>query len=283
MILSAATANYYHLPFEQALDIIARSGLQHIELDLFWERKQWAMAQHLRGCAPRDVVRWIRQAGLTVASIHDGGGVLDEPGSVRGFINPQLAEYLDHLGYAPDCLVFHTPHIEGNLDGVWWQSLKSRIIEALEPYRGLGSAISIENMPFFEGYTVPLITPDQLLAFVQEAGVGVTFDTTHYALMETDIVQAARTLYGKIHTIHLSDYVDGKAHVFPGDGVLNFADFFAALDFSVLRAVTLECSPARLGEESAQMDSSTLSERLSTAQTRAVGWLSDAAATLETG
>jgi sugar phosphate isomerase/epimerase len=275
MILSAATANYYHRPFEQALEIIARSGLQYIELDLFWERKQWAMAQHLRGCAPRDVVRWVRQAGLTVASIHDGGGVLDEPGSVRGFVNPQLAEYLDHLGYAPDCLVFHTPHIEGNLDGVWWQGLKSRIIEALEPYRGACGSITIENMPSFDGYTVPILTPEALLAFVREAGVSVTLDTTHYAQMGTDIVQAARTLYGKVHTIHLSDYVDGKTHVFPGDGMLNFADFFAALDFSALRAVTLECSPARLGENSMQLDTSTLSERLSAARACVEGWLAE--------
>jgi sugar phosphate isomerase/epimerase len=283
MILSVATANYYHLPFEQALDIIARSGLQHIELDLFWERKQWSMAQHLRGYAPRDVVRLVRQAGLTVASIHDGGGVLEEPGSVRGYINPQLADYLDALGDAPDCLIFHTPHVEGNLDGAWWQGLKSRIIEALEPYRGLGSAISIENMPFFEGYTVPLISPDQLLAFVQEASVGITLDTTHYAQIDIDITRAAQTLFGKVHTTPLSDYADGKTHVFPGDGVLNFADFFAALDFSVLRAVTLECSPARLGEESVQMDSSALSKRLSTAKTRAVGWLAAAAAIPGTG
>ncbi len=80
MQISVATANYYQLPFEQALDIIAQAGFQTVELDLFWERKNWAMAQHLRGCAPRDVVRWIHQAGLKVSSIHDGGGVLDGPG-----------------------------------------------------------------------------------------------------------------------------------------------------------------------------------------------------------
>jgi hypothetical protein len=36
----------YSQPFEQALDIIAQAGFQNIELDLFWERKEWAVAQH---------------------------------------------------------------------------------------------------------------------------------------------------------------------------------------------------------------------------------------------
>lgn len=283
MLISVATANYYHLPFEQALEIIACSGIQHVELDLFWERKHWAMAQHLRGYAPRDVVRLVHQAGLKIASLHDGGGVLEDPGSVRGFINPQLADYLEALGEAPDCLVFHTPHIEGNFDGNWWRGFSGQIITALQPYRNLGSAVTIENMPFFDGYSVPLITPEQLLAFVQEAGVGVTLDTTHYAQIQVDIVQAARTLYGKVKTIHLSDYIDGKPHVFPGDGELNLSGFFRALDRSTLRAVTLECAPIRLGEDSVLLDSAALSERVSTGRTRIDGWLADTDPTPETG
>lgn len=275
MLISGATANYYQLPFEQTLEIIAWAGFQYIELDLYWEHKNWAMAQHLRGCAPREVVRLIRQAGLSVASIHDGGGVLDGPDSIHGFINPQLAEYLDQLGYAPDCLVFHTPHIEGKLDETWWHAFSGRVIEALDPFRSACRSITIENMPFFDGYYVPLITPEQLLAFVCEAGLGVTLDTTHYAQIGVDITQAAKTLYGRVNTIHLSDYVDGKTHVLFGDGELDFPKFFSALDYSALHSITLECAPTHLGENTAEMESIALAERLKTARVRLERWLPD--------
>ena len=151
MIINAATATYFNNPFEQALEIIAGAGFEFVELDLFWERKHWAMAQHLRGYAPRDVVRLIERSGLKVGSIHDGGGVLEEPGSIRGYINPQLTAYLDCLGYAPACIVFHTPHIEGSLDGAWWQGFSGRVIAALDAFRESCRLVTIENMPGFEG------------------------------------------------------------------------------------------------------------------------------------
>ncbi len=232
MLLSVATANYYALPFEQTLEIIARSGFRYIELDLFWERKQWAVAQHLRGYAPREVVRLINQAGLDVASIHDAGGVLEEPDSVRGLINPQLADYLDQLGYAPGCLVFHTPHIEGEFDETWWRAISEQVREAFNPFRCAGRSITMENMPLFDGYCVPLVTPRQLLEFTCSAGLGITLDTTHYAQIGVDIVQAAQVLLGKVRTIHLGDYLAGRTHVFVGDGALDFPAFFGALDLA---------------------------------------------------
>ena len=48
MLISVATATFYFLPFEQALDIIAAAGFDYIELDLYWEKGRWAMAQHLK-------------------------------------------------------------------------------------------------------------------------------------------------------------------------------------------------------------------------------------------
>ncbi|MBN1372666.1 MAG: hypothetical protein JW987_12065 [Anaerolineaceae bacterium] len=48
MHISFATANLYQEPFEDVLEMIAAAGYDAIELDLFWERKEWAMAQHLR-------------------------------------------------------------------------------------------------------------------------------------------------------------------------------------------------------------------------------------------
>lgn len=273
MQISVATANLFYLPFEQALEIIAEAGFQAIELDLYWERKTWAMAQHLKGRSIPEVVRQIRQSGLKVASIHDGGGVLESADSTEGFINPQLGEYLDLLGYAPDCIVFHTPHIEGDYDRSWWQSMAGPIARAASEYRRNGTRVTLENMPSFEGYTIPLLTPPELFDFVCEHELGVTLDTTHYAEAGIDITQAARSLTGKINTIHLSDHTESSRHVFVGDGALDFAHFFREIDFSALKAVTLECSVAFLNENPRELSRGARIERLKIARERMRSWL----------
>jgi len=94
MQLSVATANLYMQPFERALNIFAEAGFQNIELDLFWERKEWAVAQHLQDVPVRRVVQQVERAGLRISSIHDGGGVLEARDSTEGFINPALDRHL---------------------------------------------------------------------------------------------------------------------------------------------------------------------------------------------
>jgi sugar phosphate isomerase/epimerase len=271
--ISVATANLFYLPFEEALEIIVEAGFQAVELDLYWERKDWAMAQHLKGRGIPEVVRLIRQSGLKVTSIHDGGGVLENADSTLGFVNPQLGEYLDQLGYTPDCIVFHTPHIEGDYDQTWWQSMRTPIAQTANEYRRNGTRVTLENMPAFEGYTIPLLTPPELFDFVAEHGLGVTLDTTHYAEAGIDITQAARCLKGKINTIHLSDYTEGSRHVLVGDGTLDFANFFREIDFSALNAVTLECSVAFLNENPRELSRGARIERLKIARERLDRWL----------
>lgn len=268
MQITAATANLYFLPFEQALDIIAQAGFQNIELDLFWERKTWAMAQHLRNVPVNQVIQSVAQAGLRISSIHDGGGVLDGPDSTTGFINPSLDRYLEAMGYAPDCLVFHTPHIEGNPGMGWWEWTASQVACALEPYRRACAALTIENMPTFEGYFVPMTTPEALREFVVENDLSVTLDTTHYAQIGTDIVEAARKLEKRIQTIHLSDFRAGRTHVFIGDGELDLAGFIEVIHAENLQAVTLECSLSSVDRSDREMGYSELVDRMREARGR---------------
>jgi hypothetical protein len=95
---SIATANFYFLPFEETLEVITNAGFKYIELDLFWEKGKWAMAQHLKDLEVEEVVRLINQWGLKVSSIHDSGGVVEDGHSIQGFIDSQLDVYLDQLG-----------------------------------------------------------------------------------------------------------------------------------------------------------------------------------------
>lgn len=245
MHISFATANLYQEPFEDVLEMIAEAGYGAIELDLFWERKEWAMAQHLRGWSAKQIAASIERSGLRLSSIHDGGGVLNDPESVAGYINPTLDETIDALGCVPGCLVFHTPHVEGVQEANWWGRIEGRIAAELRPYQEICPVVAVENMPNFDGYSVPLLTPQALADFTQRFGLGVTLDTTHYAQMGTDVVAAARALGGQTRTMHLSDYQAGRTHVFVGEGELDLPGVFKALDVDHLHAVTVECSLAR--------------------------------------
>ena len=276
MQTSIATANFYFLPFRQTLEIIAEAGFEHIELDLYWERGQWAVAQHLKGSAVHEVVDLISRAGLKVASIHDAGGVVDNAHSIQGFVNLHLEEYLDQLGYAPGCIVFHTPHIEGPYNQRWWQTIADKIAEAAESYRGSETSVTLENTPLFDGYYVPLTTPQELLAFVAPNELGITLDTTHYAQIGVDVVQAAGVLQKKITTIHLSDFVAGQAHVFIGDGELDFTSLFRVIELSALHSITLECSVGFLGENPLGLSHTKMVDRLKIAMSRLQGWLEEA-------
>ena len=264
---SVATANLYRQPFEQSLAVIAEAGFQHIELDLFWERNEWAIAQHLRDVPVKQVVQLVERSGLRISSIHDGGGVLEDCGSTKGFVNPDLDRYLDAMSHAPECLVFHTPHIEGNPGNGWWERISGRIARCLEKYRQ-ACAVTIENMPGFPGYSVPLISPEELRQFAVTNGLGVTFDTTHYAQIGTDIVQAARTLAQTIRTIHLSDFAAGRTHLFIGEGDLDLAGFFDILDRTSLCAVTLECSLSSGDDPNHELSHDGMVTRMTEARTR---------------
>jgi sugar phosphate isomerase/epimerase len=268
MQISVATANLFTQPFEQVLEIIAEAGFQNIELDLFWARKEWAMAQHLRDMPMKQVVQLVEQSGLRISSIHDGGGVLENEHSTMGYVNPTLDQYLDEIGYAPDCLVFHTPHIEGNLGIRWWEQMSGEIVLCLEKYRKACSFVTIENMPLFDGYFAPLTIPEELNAFVVENDLSVTLDTTHYAQIGTDIVEAARKLAKNIKTIHLSDFTAGRTHVFIGEGELDLSGFFDVIDKESLNAVTLECSLSSLDKPNQEMSYKEMVSRMKEARIR---------------
>jgi sugar phosphate isomerase/epimerase len=268
MQLSVATANLYTWPFEQVLEIIAEAGFQNIELDLFWARKDWAIAQHLKDVPVEQAIRLVGQSGLRISSIHDGGGLLEDEHSTFGYVNPAIDQYLDALGYAPDCLVFHTPHIEGHPGDEWWQRTSGLIVHALEKYRKACKFVTLENMPPIDGFFVPMLTPEELFTFVAGNGLDITLDTTHYAQIGIDIVEAARKLKPYVKTIHLSDFKAGKAHVFIGEGELDFSGFLAEIDKHSLNAVTLECSLSSLDDPLREMSYNELIGRMKEARIR---------------
>ena len=276
MHISFATANLFFTPFPQVVEVIAQAGFHSVELDLYWQGGEWAMAQHLQGVAPRQAVQWIHQAGLKVSSIHDGGGMLTDAHSMQGYINPALDRYLEQLGYAPDLIAFHTPHIHGEQHNGWWGEISGQVSQALDAYRSQAAFITIENMPPIPGYTVPLLQPQALKAFTVGHSLGVTLDTTHYAQMGQDLLDATHILNGSVHSVHLSDYLfaSSRSHVLIGDGDLDLAEFFRVLDTRCINSIVLECSLSSSEKSDRQMSQDELITKLALAKDRLDAYLS---------
>ncbi|MCE1168568.1 MAG: sugar phosphate isomerase/epimerase [Sphingobacteriia bacterium] len=273
MLFSVATASLYFCPFEQTLEIIAEADFKNIELDLFWEKNDYAMAQHLRNVPIKKAVNLIKRSGLKISSIHDGGGLLENNYSTEGFINPSIDKYLNELGYAPECLVFHTPHIKGRNNPDLWKKISDRIVCSIEKYRKVCSYVTIENNTSFKGYYVPLTSPEELNEFATQNELGITFDTTHYADIGIDIIEAAKLTRENIKTIHLSDFVKGRKHVFIGEGELDLKGFFEIVDKNNLSIITLECSLSSINNPDQFMNFNEMVSRLKEGKTKLMNFL----------
>ena len=275
MYVSISTANLYQLPFETTLEIYARAGFRYLELDLFWEYEDFAMAQHLKGLKKEQVMKLVQDHGLEVSSLHDGGGILLSPDSPAGHTNPLLDEYLQVLDGKTKEIVIHTPHIKGSYSNGFWQKTFPMLTAALEKYRQQGYNLNIENMPTFEGFSVALLSAQELLDFVNRYDYNITLDVVHYAQIRSDYLQAARLLREKVRSVHLSDYYQGKTHVLIGEGELNLKRFLAELDLNNLHSLTLECSAAYLNEDVSKLNKVEVIERVQTIRERIMSWLDE--------
>jgi sugar phosphate isomerase/epimerase len=248
MLLSVATATFYDTPFSETLRIIKQAGFEHIELDLYWQGgEHWKMAQHLEGIEPHVVVKMIDAAGLQIASIHDGSGVIEN--DADSAIDPSVFEYIECLSGKIDCLVLHAPHKKTNTGQTWWETYKNKFSRDLADMKQYCNLLCVENLPRFENYYVSLMHADELYQFAFEHDVFINFDTTHYAQNHVDIFEAFDTVKTRVKAIHLSDYCESKAHVYVGRGDLNLAEFIRTIANSQVHSLTLECDVKSVKDE----------------------------------
>jgi sugar phosphate isomerase/epimerase len=225
------------MPFIEALEIYKESGFTNIELNMYWKGGiNWEVSQHLKGINPSIVVDIISKSKLELVSIHDCGGVI-EPG-VPSAINPQIHKYLNVLKRKDLFLVFHVPHIVANNGTNWWNDYVKIYEQDLTMFNQ--SNICIENLPKFNGYFVPLLSPEEMNMFICKNKVNLNLDTTHYAEMDVDIFEAINILKNKIKTVHLSNYTKGKGHLSIREGDLDIKRILSSFDQSITEIVTLE-------------------------------------------
>ena len=109
--------------------------------------------------------------------------------------------------------------------------------------------VTMENMPWVGKFKInPHILSDtrQLIDFIQERNLFMTFDCTHMGSGKANFINDFYLCYnsGKIKNIHFSDYGHGREHLIPGHGMLPLTRFLNHLrntDYN--DTITLELSP----------------------------------------
>lgn len=109
--------------------------------------------------------------------------------------------------------------------------------------------VTMENMPWVGKFKInPHILSDtrQLIDFIQEHNLFMTFDCTHMGSGKANFINDFYLCYnsGRIRNIHFSDYGHGREHLIPGHGMLPLTRFLNHLrntDYN--DTVTLELSP----------------------------------------
>ena len=237
MNIAISTGTFFSVPFSVTLEIIKKSGFEYIELLQYWKGgDSWEMAQHLESITPRETLKIIKESGLKISSLHDGGGVIED--GRESIIAKSTFEFLEYGADDIPCVVFHVPHKKTD-DKTWRNTYRENAGNDLRAIKN--KIICVENMPDFEGFETLSSKPSDLLDFASAFDIYINIDTTHYAEMGIDIVDAAKILKERVRTVHISDYLFPKRHVYVGEGVLDFSSFLNTLDLSLLHAITIEC------------------------------------------
>jgi sugar phosphate isomerase/epimerase len=114
-------------------------------------------------------------------------------------------------------------------------------------------SIAIENMPVSHGFfkigTYFLSRPASLIEFAKAHNLYLTLDLTHLGTREKNFLENVRKFLatGRVKNIHLSDYKNGREHLFPGKGSLPLREVLETLHATHYNgAITLELLPREI-------------------------------------
>jgi sugar phosphate isomerase/epimerase len=210
----------------RAFEMAAKSGFEAVEVivDERWDTRQ-----------PEYLERLMHETGVAVSSLHAPFSALRGTQGYRANIQETM-DLADRIG--AETVVVH-PESRGKGYGTWlrtnWEAL----------HKNHRATLAVENMPYRLVKTQPrhrTHSPEQLVRFP-----AATFDTAHFGLAKIDIMDALEVVLPRLRHIHLSDSVNTKEHLCPGDGTLPIVPFLRRLhELSFEGIVVLELSPEGL-------------------------------------
>lgn len=234
MQLSISTGTLFPFGFRKAFEIAADIGFDGLELIInqdFPHAGARKMVAELAGIMP------ILSIHAPFMPLNDWGDPID---SLK-----RSVELADEAGVP--LVNFHPPSWM-SLEITFWRWLYK--INDFQKEIGTENVIvTMENMPWVGKLRINphiLSETEQLIDFVQERNLFMTFDCTHMGSGKASFINDFYRFYnsGRIRNIHFSDYGHGREHLIPGHGMLPLTRFLNHLRNTDYNAtVTLELSP----------------------------------------
>ena len=236
-ILALSTGSLHNYGLNRTWAFAAEAGFDAVEvmIDGKWDTRQ---AEYLR--------QLMDEQRLPIAAFHTpfrpiAGFGDDYPACVR-----RTLELAREVGART--VVAH-PELANGTDHSEWLLAQQEELRV-----NGGPVLAVENMPY-----VPLMLRTRQHTYVASAKYrscsveevarfpAITFDTTHFATAEVDLLDAYGALRERVRHIHLSDFAAGKEHRLPGKGELHLDLFLMALTESGYDGViTVELAPDAL-------------------------------------
>jgi sugar phosphate isomerase/epimerase len=212
--ITLSTGAFYKYGFKEIIGIMSETDCSDIEL---------CLNNTVFDVPFREIVREIERKNLTARSIHAPFHFLYRQGEDERFWILKCIELAKALGAG--IVTTHTTFTETN--GVL-TSLDEQHKRNLIEFRESDIIVCAENMPKLPVDTF-LSHHVELLDFINEYGIAMTFDTTHWDDGEMGLLDRYALFKKHIRNIHISDKLNGVEHKILGTGDLPIGEFVRTL------------------------------------------------------
>jgi len=234
MKISLSSGTLYTLPLHKAFTIAGEIGFDGVELIINQEFLRVNSAL---------LIEELQQI-LPILSIHAPFMPLDGWGTPVDSLH-RCVELAGKRGIP--LVNFHPPSWLG-FEISYWRWLY-KIYDFQKQVGKDNVIVTLENMPWVGRFRInPHILSEtaQMIDFIQERNLFLTFDCTHMGSGKANFINDFYQFYnsGRIRNIHFSDYGHGREHLIPGHGMLPLTRFLNHLrntDYN--DNLTLELSP----------------------------------------
>ena len=239
-----ATCVFGDLGRDEILTRTAEAGFREIELGGTRGRlDDWP-------ADPTQMRRDLATHGLQVRSVHSpvaGWGIAASDDSERlAAVEATVACFGQSAEVGAEIVVCHPnrmviPVSPEAFEPIWARSCESLAILA-ERAREAGVKIALENMPSAQGPGRPGATMAHVLTMIEGLGehVGICLDVGHSVVSGQDPTAEALEAGDRLLVLHLQDN-DGRTghdqHLIPGQGIIDWDAFLAAVDGVAYRGV----------------------------------------------
>ena len=215
MIISVSTGAFYKYSYKEILDIVSQTNCSNIEL---------CLNNTIVDVPFSEIIKEIEKKNLTVCSIHTPFEFLWKPGEDEKIWINKSVDLAEALGAK-----VITTHITFKDTESLEEQHKKNLIE----FRSHDITVCTENMPSVMANSPTmdsfLCHSSELLKFLNEFGISLTFDTTHWAGYGKSVIDGYNLFKDYIRNIHLSDYLNGFEHKILGTGDLPVKEFIQAV------------------------------------------------------